>query len=452
MRLMAPPTSADERGARTGALERGSLERQLGDTLAEKSVPLQRPFMVGALVLDVLTVLSCWQSPVRMAATLAVCTTALVLPAVAFPRLAPKLGEAKLRRSRLASNFVFHVLKVVLTHASGPTWAWLAILGFMANGSGTFFTRRLLLALIPIQFAVGLYYGSDWLLFITFLAFTVTVHFQSELEWRLLLATAKELVQQRDAVERANDQLRMMHARAIQQEKLSSLGQMAAGIAHEVNNPLASLKSNLSQLQLDLPRLATAPSLLEEYQQEILPDALEAVQRMSMIVADLLRFARGDEESPVEFDVNEEIRLAVRMTQGHLRSSELLRLDLPRLPRLTGYPRQTSQVLVNLLLNATYAVKAGGQVTVTSGADGELIWFKIADTGIGMSADVRDRIFDPFFTTKPAGEGTGLGLAVAHGIVSGLSGRIEVESAPGQGTTLTVWLPRECSAPGSLPP
>jgi signal transduction histidine kinase len=153
-------------------------------------------------------------------------------------------------------------------------------------------------------------------------------------------------------------------------------------------------------------------------------------------------FARGDVEQPIEFDVNCEIKTVARMAKSVVqrRGSEL-EVDLGTLPQVRGRPRQLMQVVMNLVVNAAQANKAGGKVMVTTRSARDEVAIEVRDTGIGMSSETVSKLFQPFFTTKPVGEGTGLGLAVVHGIVTGMGGRIDVQSELGKGSSFTVRLP-----------
>ena len=174
----------------------------------------------------------------------------------------------------------------------------------------------------------------------------------------------------------------------------------------------------------------------------MVPATLDGVRRVNAIVADLRRFARGDPETLVEFDLAEEIRSACRIAGSRFRADCKLELELGKLPRMHGRPQQLTQVVVNLLVNAAQAVKGSGVVTLAAHPEGEGVSLSVADTGVGMDPETQRHLFQPFFTTKPVGEGTGLGLAVIHGIVRSHGGTIHVESARDQGSTFTVWLPR----------
>jgi two-component system NtrC family sensor kinase len=282
--------------------------------------------------------------------------------------------------------------------------------------------------------AVALLTGCDPLLPLAFSVLGIVTGLVTERRANLHRAMLREVVAQRE-------QLQEAHQRALAQEKLSSLGMMAAGVAHEINNPMSFVTSNVRSLYKELQQQRELPEPLREYVAEVLPETLDGIRRVNAIVADLRRFSRGDPESAHEYDLNEEARAALRIAQGQLGHCEVETV-LGEVGKVVGRPTQLVQVLVNLLVNAGQATAPGGRVRLSTCLEGELVRIEVRDTGSGMPPEVRSRLFQPFFTTKPHGEGTGLGLAVVHGIVTAHGGRIEVESQPGQGSCFTVYLPR----------
>lgn len=251
-----------------------------------------------------------------------------------------------------------------------------------------------------------------------------------------------------DELRRTHDELKVAQRQLLNSEKLSSLGLMAAGIAHEINNPMAFVTSNLSSLARDLDELVCDGELRREYADEVLPATLDGVSRVNAIVGDLRRFARGDVEQLVEYDVNAEVAAAARMARAQVhKHGSRLELQLGALPKVRGRPRQVTQVVMNLVLNAAQACRSGGTVSISTRATEAEIAIAVTDTGAGMSEQTLAKLFQPFFTTKPVGEGTGLGLAVVHGIVTAHGGRIDVQSQLGQGSAFTVWLPKAPAEP-----
>jgi signal transduction histidine kinase len=279
----------------------------------------------------------------------------------------------------------------------------------------------------------------------------VLIFLLTEKRAELLQQSLEHIIEQREQLTQAHGKLRLLHERAFEQEKFSSLGLMAAGVAHEINNPMAFVTSNIHSLYKDLhEQQPIPPELLKEYVDEVLPATLDGIKRVNAIVSDLRHFARGDAEVHVEYDLNTQARAALRIAQAQLGHVKL-ELELGEVGLLVGRPRQIVQVLVNLLVNAGQATPRGGTVRLATHRDGERVRLEVRDTGSGMTRETLHHLFQPFFTTKPPGMGTGLGLAVAHGIVTGQGGRIEVESEPGKGSCFTVHLPRvaQRAPPGS---
>jgi signal transduction histidine kinase len=257
----------------------------------------------------------------------------------------------------------------------------------------------------------------------------------------LLNGALEKVLEQRSRLEQAHDEMRRMHSRAIEQEKLSSLGMMAAGVAHEINNPMSFVASNLYLLQKDLHAEPALSEALREHRDEVLPATLEGIKRVNGIVSDLRRFARGDPEAFIEYDLNAEVRMALRIAHNQLRHCQV-ESELDALGPVVGRPRQMAQVLVNLLVNAGQATAEQGLVRISTKQDGEWVRIEVRDTGTGMSSETLRHLFQPFFTTKPPGMGMGLGLAVVHGIITSHGGRIDVESQSGKGTCFTLSVPR----------
>ncbi len=233
----------------------------------------------------------------------------------------------------------------------------------------------------------------------------------------------------------------------IQAEKLSSLGQMAASIAHEINNPLAGV---LVYTRLIAKRLAD-DALPRGETLEVLKKMTREIDRSSRIIRNLLDFARPSELSLGDVDVNRVIGDALglvghRATLGHIEIEKELGEGLPKV--YADYD-QLRQVLVNLTLNAIQATPPGGRVTLRSRTtDDGALTVEVEDTGHGIAEANRSKLFTPFFTTKEKGEGVGLGLAVAKGIVEKHAGTISVRSVEGQGTTFSVTLPVRVDGPG----
>jgi PAS domain S-box-containing protein len=244
-------------------------------------------------------------------------------------------------------------------------------------------------------------------------------------------------------------------------DRLASLGAVAAGIAHEINNPLTYILGNVGFLSEELDRVGRLirPLLPAERQEEIavalgrlgslIGEVDEGAGRVSRIVADLGLFGRRELEAR-EGDAIAALDWALRVSHNVLSRVARIRRNLDPIPKVRGDEGRLGQVFLNMLLNAAHAMQEGDPATnelavsaaLEARADGPAqVRITIKDSGCGMSAEVLDRIFDPFFTTKPAGTGTGLGLSVCHGVVEELGGSIRVSSEPGRGSTFTVRLP-----------
>jgi signal transduction histidine kinase len=279
--------------------------------------------------------------------------------------------------------------------------------------------------------------------------------------------------QARLELEQTHQQLKQAQSQLVHSAKLASLGQLVAGVAHEINNPLAFVANNLAVLQRDthpLPELFQlyneATELAAEYRPELqqrmrdladqidlryllenlqgmLDRSRQGVRRIQQIVLDLRHFAHLDQGTLPELtDLNAGVNSTLNLIRGWADLNQVqLELDLAPLPPVTCYPLQINEVILNLGSNAIEACSAGGTVTVRTRSTGDHVTIQVVDTGRGIDPTIQDKIFDPFFTTKPPGKGTGLGLSISHAIVEEHHGEIEVESTPGQGTCVTVRLP-----------
>jgi signal transduction histidine kinase len=351
------------------------------------------------------------------------------------------------RLSREVVETIRTVLNVVGISVTGHFTAWSPILWIFVSynmlwyhGLDRWMRPRTALYLVVLN-AVALMDGSRPELALAFSILGIFGYLLAERRAALLSGALEKVLEQRARLEQAHEEMRRMHSRAIEQEKLSSLGMMAAGVAHEINNPMSFVASNLHLLQKDLQAEPVLSEALKEHRDEVLPAALEGIKRVNGIVADLRRFARGDPELFVEYDLNAEVRMALRIAQNQLRHCQV-ESDLGELGPVVGRPRQMAQVLVNLLVNAGQATADHGLVRISTKQDGEWVRIEVRDTGTGMSPETLHHLFQPFFTTKPPGMGMGLGLAVVHGIVTSHGGRVDVESQPGKGTCFTLSVPR----------
>lgn len=292
------------------------------------------------------------------------------------------------------------------------------------------------------------------------------------LERRTLLRNArkyKEDLESRNAeLARRKAELERMQAQLVHSEKMASLGQLAAGVAHELNNPAGFILSNISALPDYLRRLerilstydsvSLTPADFEvvaavksdvEYRRilsdldSIATDCFSGAERIKGIVQNLRLFSRLDEAELKEVDVHEGIESTIRLLSQYFTSPVIeLRRVYGSLPRISCYAGQLNQVWMNLLVNAAQAIgQSRGEVTIRTSSRDQVVDVSVSDTGRGISPEHINRIFDPFFTTKAIGEGTGLGLSISHGIIMRHGGRLTVESAVGRGTTFNVILP-----------
>lgn len=241
-------------------------------------------------------------------------------------------------------------------------------------------------------------------------------------------------------------ELEQTRDRLVNTEKLAAAGQLAAGVGHEINNPLSFIQGNLRFLK---DRLVERPELLRGYEGsgeliECIDEADEGARRIAAIVRDLRTFARSDTTTVEPVDVRGALEFALSMAGPQLRHRARVERDLQAVPAVLANEARLGQVFLALLVNAAQAMKDGDAATnrllVRTVRQGDFVRVSICDTGGGISEDVLPRVFDPFFTTKPVGQGTGLGLSIAYGIVTEIGGRIEVESAPGKGASFHVSL------------
>jgi PAS domain S-box-containing protein len=276
----------------------------------------------------------------------------------------------------------------------------------------------------------------------------------------------------------AHDALKKAQAQLVQTEKLAALGQLVAGVAHEINNPLSFVSNNVAVLQRDASALRDLLALyegghatletyvpelwagLQEYATRIdlkytlgnldglLNRSREGLKRIQRIVKDLRDFARLDESDFHEVDLNAGVESTLNIIQGQARNQHVtLEMHLTPLPMVSCYPAKINQVVLNLVTNAIDACPPGGKVTVGTCSSPDEVEIFVVDTGSGIDPAIREKIFDPFFTTKPQGKGTGLGLSISYGIVQAHGGTIDFESNVGQGTRFVVRLPRRLRGP-----
>ena len=264
-------------------------------------------------------------------------------------------------------------------------------------------------------------------------------------------------------------------AQVIHTTKLASLGQMVAGVAHEINTPLGFVKSNVEvvsdllseyeaavtkvmtgvdlMLTLDASMVDRAKSAIQKARielaratslheaRELLTDSSEGLKQMSSLVLNLKGFARVDRDGMDTIDLNDSVRSALTIAGHQLRDRINVVQELGDVPKVKCMPSQINQVFLNMITNASQAMGDEGTLTIRSVAKPNFVEVSFEDTGSGIPDDVLPKIFDPFFTTKPVGEGTGLGLSIVHKIIQGHGGAIRVKSQVGKGTTFSVELP-----------
>jgi signal transduction histidine kinase/HAMP domain-containing protein len=226
-----------------------------------------------------------------------------------------------------------------------------------------------------------------------------------------------------------------------QRDRLASMGMLAAGVAHEINNPLAYVMMHLEGLSQGLEPGGAAESARK---------ALEGIQRIREITRGLNAFARIDSGGLEAVDLNRAVEQAANMAQHEVKLKGTLHLDLGALPRVLASEGKLAQVLLNLLVNAAHSIEDGAvsqnRVSVRTWAEGSLVFAEVADTGRGIVPENLERIWEPFFTTKASGQGTGLGLAICRSIVEGFGGTISVQSLPGRGSRFLLRLPAQLGA------
>jgi signal transduction histidine kinase len=302
----------------------------------------------------------------------------------------------------------------------------------------------------------GLFYTAGDAAFLRALAHQSAISLQNAASYEELVAlnaTLEERVQERTAeVEESNrdlaaalQDLRQAQVQLVQSEKMASLGRLVAGIAHEINNPVSFIATSVEPLRRRLQRaLAAAPPdarrpLAEA--EEIVGVMARGAERTTAIVQDLRSFSRLGEAARKQADLHDGLDTTLRLLEPRWRDRITVHRDYGDLPLVECDPGQLNQVFMNVLANACDAVPAGGNIWIATRVDGEMAEVTIRDDGPGIPDEVRAHIFDPFFTTKDVGGGTGLGLAISHQVVTAHGGRIDVDSTPGAGATVTIRVP-----------
>jgi len=280
----------------------------------------------------------------------------------------------------------------------------------------------------------------------------------------------QELQRRHVELRQAYQRLNGAQEKLLQSEKMASIGQLAAGVAHEINNPIGYVHSNLGSLQEYLRSLFT---VIEAYERalrapdpkamiaeiddvrdrldidfisrdlpQLMAESREGIERVTRIVRDLKDFSySGREESWKLADPHAGLDSTINIIWNELKYKVTLERRYGKLPMIECLPSELNQVYMNMLLNAGQSIAERGSIIVSTGVEGENVWVEFRDNGSGISPELRQRIFDPFFTTKPVGSGTGLGLSISYGIVNKHHGRIELESTLGEGSCFRIVLP-----------
>jgi len=281
----------------------------------------------------------------------------------------------------------------------------------------------------------------------------------------------QELETSRAALDQAYQDLQSKHSTILHQEKMACIGQLAAGVAHDINNPMGFISNNLNELNGYADALCRFIVFLEALLREkcdsgevnasvaamrsqleidtimedvgtLIEESLEGSERVSEIVKNLRNFSRIDDQEYSLADINKCLESTINIVWNELKYKAKVIRDYGDIPEMPCYPGQLNQVFMNLLVNAAQAIDRYGTITVRTWVAGpETLGISISDTGSGIAAEHRSRIFEPFFTTKEVGKGTGLGLSITYDIIRQHNGDITVESELGSGTTFTIMLP-----------
>ncbi len=295
-------------------------------------------------------------------------------------------------------------------------------------------------------------------------ALTDALQKQLEERKRVEEALRKEKSEQQILIERLEE----AHNQLLQSEKMASIGQLAAGVAHEINNPIGYVNSNLGALQKYIKNLLQLIAAYETCEEDLSPshrdsinalkqeidvaylredisdlmtESLGGLQRVKRIVQDLKDFSHVSDSEIQWANLESGLESTLNVVWNELKYKAEVIKDYGSIPEIECIPSQLNQVFMNLLVNAAQAIPERGEITLRTRKVNDSVCIEIADTGSGIPQEIINRIFDPFFTTKPVGTGTGLGLSITHGIIRKHKGRIEVDSAPGTGTTFRIYLP-----------
>jgi two-component system NtrC family sensor kinase len=277
------------------------------------------------------------------------------------------------------------------------------------------------------------------------------------------------LEQKSEALTAAYNELKMTQSQMLQKEKMASIGQLAAGVAHEINNPMGFIGSNIRTLKKYTEKLTSFISLLSEAVttapsseitarvddekkklkvdyiiddiDQLIEESLEGAERVAKIVQNLKSFSRVDEAEYKVADINECIESTLNIVWNELKYKATVTKEYGAIPPTKCFPNQLNQVFVNLLVNAAHAIENNGEIAVKTWNGDRFINISVSDTGQGIPEDKVSKIFEPFFTSKPVGQGTGLGLSISYDIVKKHGGEITVTSEEGKGSCFTIKIP-----------
>ena len=344
-------------------------------------------------------------------------------------------------------------------------YSWVDIIALLGNPDRLLILKKPLEYIEVLQAANALVSKWNWRL-------QAEVKME-ELESRVSDRTQK-ISQQKDQLQRQLEEIKETRIHLIQTEKLASIGQLAAGIAHEINNPVGFVSSNLDTLQhyiSDIKAVVTSyrhlvmcytskadsmQSAIRDIEDKeramdldfiigdvdsLVSDSIEGTQRVRKIVSDLSEFSHINSPDVVEVAINELLEKSISVAWNELKYKADVVREFHEIPPILCYASELAQVFLNLLINAAQAIEDRGIITVKTKTDGERVWITIQDNGSGIDEMHLTKIFDPFFTTKDVGKGTGLGLHIVHSVIENHKGAIRVESTLGEGTSFHIELP-----------
>ena len=293
---------------------------------------------------------------------------------------------------------------------------------------------------------------------------------QTQLELKHHREHLEHLIAQktRELVETYAD-LKNVHNQMLQQQKMASIGKLAAGVAHEINNPAGFIGSNLGSLQKYVNKLNEGLAFMEQSLKKIDNEELQAeiktkkrqlkldfvqedindlineskdgIERIATIVRNLKSFSRAENDKQMATNLQEVLESAINIAWNEIKYKAQIKKEYQSLPLITCFPQQLGQVFVNLLVNAAHAIEGQGVITVKTRQENNWAVVEICDTGSGIAEENLAKLFEPFFTTKEAGKGTGLGLIICHDIIQRHHGTMEVDTTLGIGTSFTIKLP-----------